>query len=160
MTDSLFAPEISFTYTEEQAIADGAVREMDAWGIARFHGEPVRTVSDTLFKALQDAFGLAATAGLQMTEQDWAETLAERAAAGQTAPAIDDLDGRTRIVPPWAVLGDLLQVFITGAADTAGPGEPQDDLYATPPVKALGGRPIWLQRPKAGEWTAFLPEDY
>jgi hypothetical protein len=58
------------------------------------------------------------------------------------------------------VLGDLLQACIRDAADTADPGEPGDYLYATRPVKALGGRPVWLQRPTAGEWTAFFPEDY
>ena len=145
--------------TEEDAIAEGAVREMDGWGIARFRGDRVRTVSDTLFRALQDAFGLAATAGLAMTEQDWAETLAERAADGQTVPAMDDLDGRTGLVPFWANLGELLQVLIEEAADVAKPGEPRDGLYATPLLKALGGRPVWLQRPEPGEWTAFFPED-
>jgi hypothetical protein len=58
------------------------------------------------------------------------------------------------------VLGDLLQVFLKDAADIAGESEPQGDLYATPRVKALGDRPVWLQRPKAGEWTAFFPENY
>jgi hypothetical protein len=58
---------------------------MGGYGIATFRGDPVRTVSDTLFRALQDAFGPAASAGLPMTEQDWQETLAERAADGQTA---------------------------------------------------------------------------
>ena len=146
--------------TEQDAIAEGAVREMDGWGIAQFRGDPVRTVSDTLFRALQDAFGLAATAGLTMTAQNWAETLAERAADGQSAPAMDDLDGRTGLVPFWANLGELLQVLIEDAADIAKPGEPQDGLYATPPLKALGGRPVWLQRPKAAQWTAFFPENY
>jgi hypothetical protein len=145
--------------TEEDLIAEGAIREMDAYGIATFRGAPVRTVSDTLFRALQDAFGLAASHGMQMNGQDWAETLAERAADGQTAPAIDDLDGRIDLVPPWATLGDLLQVLIKDAVDTAGPGEPQGCLYATPPVKALGDRPVWLQRPTAGEWTASFPTD-
>jgi len=146
--------------TEEDAIAEGAIRDMSGYGVATFRGDPVRTVSDTLFKALQDAFGLAATAGLTMTEQDWAETLAERAADGQTAPAMDDLDGRTGLVPFWANLGQLLQVLIEGAADIAKPGEPQDSLYTTQPLKALGNRPVWLQRPKPAEWTAFFPENY
>ncbi len=152
--------EADFTYTEEQAIAEGAIREMSTWGTVQFRGQPVSTVSDTLFKALQDAFGLAATAGITVTEADWEETLAERAADGQSVPDIDDLDGRIRLVPPWASLGELLQVFITDAYDSAGELTPEDDLYVTEPVKALGGRPVWLQRPKPGEWTAFLPEDY
>ena len=69
-----------FVITEKEAIDEGAIVEMDAYGIAIFRGDPVRTVSDTLFRTLQDAFGLAATAGLTVTVQDWAETLAERAA--------------------------------------------------------------------------------
>jgi hypothetical protein len=153
-------PEPGIVYTEEQAIAEGAVRKMDAYGVATFRGDPVYTVSDTLFRALQDTFGLAATAGITVTEADWEATLAERAADGQTTPAIDDLDGRTGLVPPWAALGDLLQVLIAGAYDSAGEITPEDDLYVTPSLKALDNRPIWLQRPKPGEWTAFLPEDY
>lgn len=148
-----------FVVTEEDAIAEGAVVSMSGWGIATFRGEPVRTVSRAMFDVLRDAFGLAASKGLTMTEKDWEETLAERKADGQSAPPLGDLDGRTGLVPPWAVLGDLLQAIIDDARDTAEPGEPQDNLYATRPVKALGGEPVWLQRPRPGEWTAFFPED-
>lgn len=59
---------------------------------------------------------------------------------------------------PSAVLQMLIDTG--GATDTAGPGEPEDWLYATPPKKTLGGAPVWFQRPKPGEWTAFLPADY
>jgi hypothetical protein len=160
-----------FVVTEEDAIAEGAIREMEAWGIAVFRGEPVRTVSDTLFRALKNAFSLAATAGLAMTDQDLAETveaLEEESSDPDNAFMVpyvawltdqDTYDGLTGIVPFWATLGDLLQVFINDAADTAGEGEPQGHYYATPPVKALQDRPVWLQRPKPGEWTAFFPED-
>jgi hypothetical protein len=61
---------------------------------------------------------------------------------------MDDLDGRIDLVPPWAVLGDLLQVLIKDAADTAEPGEPQDYLYQTPPVKALGNRRCGSSAPR------------
>ena len=160
MTSSIFDHEPDVIYTEKEAVDEGAVRDMDGYGIATFHGQPVRTVSDTLFRALKDAYGLAASAGLNMTEADWEATLAERADEGLSAPDISDLDDRTGLVPPWATLGDLLQVLITGAADIAEPGEPRDWLYQTPPIKALGGEPIWLQRSSAGQWTAYLPEDY
>jgi hypothetical protein len=157
--------------TEEDLIAEGAVVEMDAWGIATFRGDPVRTVSDTLFWALKNAFTLAATGGLALTDQDLAETVSELEEESSDPDntfmvpyvawlkAQDSFDGLTRLVSPWAVLGDLLQVFIEDAADTAGEGEPLDGLYATPKVKAFQDRPVWLQRPKPGEWTAFFPED-
>jgi hypothetical protein len=61
--------------TEEDLIAEGAVVEMGAWGIATFRGNPVRAVSDTLFRALKNAFSLAATAGLAVTDQDRAEAV-------------------------------------------------------------------------------------
>ena len=160
MTSSIFDHEPDVIYTEKEAVDEGTVRLMDGWGIATFRGEPVRTVSDNLFRALKDAFGLAASAGLNMTGADWEETLAERADEGLPAPDISDLDGRTGLVPPSATLGDLLQILITGAADTAKPGEPHDWLYRTPPVKAIGDEEIWRQRPAAGHWTAFLPGDY
>jgi hypothetical protein len=157
---SIFDREPDVVITEQQAIAEGVIREMGGYGIATFRGAPVRTVSDTLFRVLQDAFGLAATAGHTVTRKDWEETLTDRAADGQSTPDIDDLDGRTGLVPFWATLGELLQVLIADAADTAGDGEPGDALYATPPIKALDGKPIWLMRPAVGEWIAFLPEDY
>ena len=161
MTSSIYDHEPDVIYTEKEAVDEGTVRLMDGWGIATFRGEPVRTVSDALFAALKDAYGLAASAGLNMTEQDWRETLTERAAGGQTAPGINDLDGRTGLVPPWATLGELLQVLITDAADTAtDDGEPHDWIYITPPLVALDGRCIWLQRPSPGQWTAYLAEDY
>jgi hypothetical protein len=159
-----------FVVTEEDAIAEGAIREMDTYGIATFRGDPVRTVSDTLFRALQNAFRLGATAGLTLTGQDLAETVSEMEDEAREDPGRaeyvawlkeqDSFDGLTGLVPFWASLGELLQALIKDAADTAKPGEPQDDLYATPPLKALENRPVWLQRPKPGEWTAFFPEDY
>ncbi len=160
MTSAIFDHEPDVIYTEKEAIDTGDVRDMDGWGIATFRGQPVRTVSGTLFRALKDAYGLAASAGLNMTGADWEATLAERADGGLSAPDISDLDGRTGLVPPWATLSELLQVLITGAADVAEPGEPRDWLHKTPPVKAIGGEEIWLQRPSPGHWTAFLPEDY
>ena len=57
--------EPDFTYTEKEAIDDGAARSMDGYGIAWFRGEPIRTVSEGLFQALKDAYGLAASAGCQ-----------------------------------------------------------------------------------------------
>jgi hypothetical protein len=168
--------------TEEDAIAEGAVVSMGGYGIAEFRGEPVRTVSQALFEALQNAFRLAATAG------------ARRLSDKEVAAEIDAMDGEhgrdpgyvawvrslqpaTRrsimgIVPFWANLGELLAAFIGSdhgkplgatmptARDGAGPGEPPDCLYVTPPVKALRDQEIWLQRPRPGEWTAFFPADY
>jgi hypothetical protein len=155
-----------FVITEDQAIAEGAVIDMHGWGIASFRGEPIATVSRGLFSALKAAFRLAATGGLTVTDQQWAEAGAE-IIDDHTYPEYaawysqqDNLAGLIKLVPPWATLGDLLQVLIADAHDTAKPGEPQDDLYATRPVKALQDKPIWLQRPRAGEWTAFFPVDY
>lgn len=169
MTEDLFTREPDFTYTEEDAVDDGAAIDMGGYGYATFRGEPVRTVSDTLFAALQNAFRFAATAGLPMTPEIYQAELDSMEGENGRDPEyvswlrgqnLTDLFGIAAIVPPWAVLGELLQAFIAGAADTAEPGEPQDHLYATRPVKALRNRAVWLQRPKAGEWTAFFPEDY
>jgi hypothetical protein len=70
--------------------------------------------------------------------------------------------GGLGLVSAWGVLGDLLAVFIRSARDTFSKegGDPIDWLYATDPIELLGGKPIWLQRSKVGEWTAFLPSDY
>jgi hypothetical protein len=146
----IFDREPDVIITEEQAIAEGAAVDMDGWGIAQFRDEPVRTVSSTLFAALKAAFGQAASAGMGITIEDVREEY----------PDAQPGDGKTALVPPWAVLGDLLQVLIATAKDTAGEGEPKDGLYATEPLAALGGEPIWLQRPRPGQWTAFLPADY
>lgn len=145
--------------TEDQGIAKGWIVPMDAWGVASFRGEPVASVSRALFDALKKAFRLAATAGMNITEQQWRDAGAVLLAEGTIPPDLADLDDRTGLVPPWALLGDLLQVFIATARDTAGPGEPRDQLYATDAVKALDGDLIWLQRPRPGQWTAFLPDD-
>jgi hypothetical protein len=134
--------------TEEQAIAEGAAVDMDGWGIAIFRGDPVRTVSSALFGALQAAFGQAASAGMPIED------------IREEHPDARPGDGKTALVPPWAVLGELLQALLATAQDTAGEGEPHDWLYTTDPLPALGGEPVWLQRPRPGEWTAFLPADY
>jgi hypothetical protein len=63
-------------------------------------------------------------------------------------------------LPPWAVLGDLLdlltrpELVVSDATD-----ERADWLYATAPLTLLDGRPVWLQRSGDG-FTAMLPEDY
>jgi hypothetical protein len=50
------APRALFVYTEEQAITDGEIIEMDdGWGVPTFRGEPVRTVSKALHGALREA---------------------------------------------------------------------------------------------------------
>ncbi len=103
---------------------------------------PVRTVSPALFTALQAAFSLAATSELAFTAEDFAETIDCLRGAGERdyderlGSLNGNLDGLTRIVPPWATLGDLLQALIAGAADMAVHGEVQDD------------------------WAAFFPQDY
>lgn len=53
----------------------------------------------------------------------------------------------------------LLGFAVAGARDEAGPGEPRDYLWNTPPHKALRDRPIWLQ-PNDDGYVAMLPEDY
>ncbi len=159
MTD-VSSREPDIVITQEQGIAEGWIVPMDAWGIASFRGEPVAAVSRALFDALKSAFRFAATTGMNITDQQWADAGAQLLAEGTAPPDLGDLEGRTHLVPPWAVLGDLLQVLIASARDTAGPGEPQDELYATDPVRALNGESIWLQRPRAGQWTAYLPGDY
>jgi hypothetical protein len=181
MTDDIFTREPDFVVTEEDAIAEGAIREMDGYGIAEFRGEPVRTVSAALFAELQNAFRLAATAGMRrLSDQDLKTEIDHMEGEDGRDPEYvawvrglrpADLRSIMGIVPFWANLGELLACFIGSdngkqvgatmpeAHDTAAAGEPQDCLYATPPVKALRDKPVWLQRPKSGEWTAFFPED-
>jgi hypothetical protein len=45
------------------------------------------------------------------------------------------------------------------ATDVAQEGEPHGDHFATPPLPALGNRPVWLLSTDAG-WSAMFPEDY
>jgi hypothetical protein len=162
-----------FAVAEEQLLEEGAAFDMGAYGYAEFRGAIVRTASDTLFAELQHAFRFAATAGMMLSPRDIDEDIAsmdgehgrdpEYVAWVRSLPrgsAMVGLAAIMHIVPPWATLGELLQEFLWGAADTAKPGEPQDSLYATPPVKALRDRPVWLQRTESGEWAAFFPEDY
>lgn len=136
--------------TGEQAIAEGEAVPMDAWGTAIYAGEPVTTVSRALYGALKAAFARAATAGV--TIEDIREEY----------PDADLGDGKTGLVLPCATLGDLLQRFIQVTRDTADldAGDMPGFLYATDPLAALEGQPIWLQQPRLGEWTAFLPADY
>jgi hypothetical protein len=181
VTEDIFTREPDVVITEEDAIAEGAVRDMDGYGIVTFHGDPVRTVSAALFAEMRNAFRLAATAGMwRLSDKDLKAEIEHMDGEPGRDPEyvawVRSLKPAERrsimgIVPFWATLGDLLAAFIGSdhgkqigatmpeARDTAAPGEPQDCLYATSPIKALRNRPIWLQRPKPGEWTAFFPED-
>ena len=65
-------------------------------------------------------------------------------------------------LPPWAVLGDLLERLtqpITGIRDTDWEGEASDVLYTTDELEFLDGKRIWLHWHGDG-WIAMLPEDY
>jgi hypothetical protein len=137
-----------FVVTDEQAVAEGVLISMDAWGMTEFHGEPVNRVSATLHQTLQGAFGRAATAGMSLAD------------VREVYPDATVDDGLTSLVPPWAVLGELLAVYLATAKDTAVEGEPADWLYATDNIVGLGNRPVWLQRNGVDGWTAMFPSDY
>jgi hypothetical protein len=135
-----------FEVTDEQARAESAVVSMEAWGLADFRGAPVDRVSVALHEALQAGFGRAATAGLSIADvrEVWPEASFD--------------DGRTGLVPPWAVLGDLLAVYLSTAKDTAD-GMVAGRLYTTDAIAGLGDRPISLERTGLDGWTAYFSDD-
>jgi hypothetical protein len=45
------------------------------------------------------------------------------------------------------------------ATDVAQEGEPRGDHFATPPLAALDGEPVWFLSVDAG-WSAMFPADY
>ncbi|OHV21206.1 hypothetical protein BBK14_07985 [Parafrankia soli] len=130
--------------TDAQAVAEGEIVDMDGWGVVDFHGKPLDRVSLALHRALGEAFPRADTAGVPT------ETVRE------TFP---DWTADEAKVPFWGNRGELLAAYLTGAVDTAEDGEPAGYLFATPPIPALGDRPVWVQ-PNGRGFTAMFPEDY